>query len=50
MGLLQRPDAMVLWWVAGVQFFQAEGCAMVEMSCEDHDRIAASTQVPSLTR
>ena len=32
------------------QFFEAEGCKMVEMACEDHDRIAASTQAcaPSL--
>ena len=28
----------------GLQVFEAEGCRMVEMSCEDHDRIAASTQ------
>ena len=28
----------------GLQVFEGEGCRMVEMSCEDHDRIAASTQ------
>ena len=27
-----------------VQFFSSQGCRMVEMSCEEHDRIAASTQ------
>ena len=27
-----------------LQFFEGEGCRMVEMTCEDHDRIAASTQ------
>ncbi|KAK9803249.1 hypothetical protein WJX73_009784 [Symbiochloris irregularis] len=27
-----------------LQFFEGEGCRMVEMSCEEHDRIAASTQ------
>jgi hypothetical protein len=27
-----------------LQFFEGEGCRMVEMACEDHDRIAASTQ------
>ena len=27
-----------------LQFFEDEGCRMVEMTCEDHDRIAASTQ------
>ncbi|CAK0753242.1 hypothetical protein CVIRNUC_002206 [Coccomyxa viridis] len=27
-----------------LQVFEGEGCRMVEMSCEDHDRIAASTQ------
>ena len=27
-----------------LQFFEGEGCRMVEMGCEDHDRIAASTQ------
>jgi arogenate dehydrogenase (NADP+) len=27
-----------------VQFFEEEGCRMVEMACEEHDRIAASTQ------
>ena len=26
------------------QFFAAEGCRMVEMSCEEHDQLAASTQ------
>ena len=26
------------------QFFRAEGCRMVEMTCEEHDRQAASTQ------
>ena len=28
----------------GLQVFEGEGCRMVEMSCEEHDRIAASTQ------
>ncbi|EIE24157.1 hypothetical protein COCSUDRAFT_14797 [Coccomyxa subellipsoidea C-169] len=27
-----------------LRFFETEGCRMVEMSCEEHDRIAASTQ------
>lgn len=27
-----------------LQFFRSEGCRMVEMSCEEHDRQAASTQ------
>lgn len=27
-----------------MQFFEREGCKMVEMSCEEHDRQAASTQ------
>eukprot|EP00955_Chlamydomonas_euryale_P019777 210905-Chlamydomonas_euryale.AAC.1 len=27
-----------------LQFFADEGCAMVEMTCEDHDYMAASTQ------
>ncbi|BDA46160.1 probable T-protein [Coccomyxa sp. Obi] len=27
-----------------LKFFESEGCRMVEMSCEEHDRIAASTQ------
>ncbi|GBG00064.1 arogenate dehydrogenase chloroplastic-like [Raphidocelis subcapitata] len=27
-----------------LKFFRAEGCRMVEMSCEEHDRQAASTQ------
>ena len=27
-----------------LQFFEKEGCKMVEMSCEEHDRQAASTQ------
>jgi arogenate dehydrogenase (NADP+), plant len=26
------------------QFFDREGCRMVEMSCEEHDQLAASTQ------
>lgn len=30
--------------LGGVQFFEREGCDMVEMSCEEHDRHAASTQ------
>jgi hypothetical protein len=25
-------------------FFAAQGCRMVEMTCEEHDRAAASTQ------
>ena len=29
---------------ARMQFFEREGCKMVEMSCEEHDRQAASTQ------
>lgn len=29
---------------AFVNFFAAEGCRMVEMTCEEHDRAAASTQ------
>ena len=27
-----------------LQFFEREGCNMVEMSCEEHDQLAASTQ------
>ena len=27
-----------------LQFFSGQGCRMVEMTCEEHDRIAASTQ------
>jgi arogenate dehydrogenase (NADP+) len=27
-----------------LSFFREEGCRMVEMSCEEHDRQAASTQ------
>ena len=27
-----------------MQFFEKEGCKMVDMSCEEHDRQAASTQ------
>lgn len=27
-----------------MQFFEKEGCKMVEMGCEEHDRQAASTQ------
>ena len=27
-----------------MQFFSSQGCRMVEMTCEEHDRIAASTQ------
>ncbi len=27
-----------------LEFFRAEGCNMVEMSCEEHDEIAANTQ------
>ncbi len=27
-----------------LQFFADDGCTMVEMSCEEHDRHAASTQ------
>jgi len=27
-----------------IDFFKDEGCRMVEMSCEEHDRAAASTQ------
>lgn len=27
-----------------MQFFEKEGCKMVNMSCEEHDRQAASTQ------
>lgn len=27
-----------------MQFFEKEGCKMVAMSCEEHDRQAASTQ------
>ena len=27
-----------------LQFFEREGCHMVEMSCEEHDQLAASTQ------
>lgn len=27
-----------------LQFFRDEGCNMVEMTCEEHDRQAASTQ------
>ena len=30
--------------VTCVQFFQDEGCKMVEMSCEQHDSLAAETQ------
>ncbi|KAL4423565.1 hypothetical protein ABPG77_004605 [Micractinium sp. CCAP 211/92] len=29
---------------AFLQFFEREGCNMVEMSCEEHDQLAASTQ------
>ena len=29
---------------AFLKFFADEGCRMVEMSCEEHDRQAASTQ------
>lgn len=29
---------------AFLQFFEREGCRMVEMSCEEHDQLAASTQ------
>lgn len=29
---------------AFLQFFEKEGCKMVEMSCEEHDQLAASTQ------
>lgn len=29
---------------AFLQFFEREGCHMVEMSCEEHDQLAASTQ------
>ena len=31
-------------WLLLVQFFEKEGCKMVDMSCEEHDRQAASTQ------
>ena len=30
--------------LSGVQFFAEQGCRMVEMSCEEHDRLAAGTQ------
>jgi arogenate dehydrogenase (NADP+) len=33
----QRCDAFL-------QFFEKEGCRMVEMTCEEHDQMAASTQ------
>jgi len=28
----------------GVQFFEGQGCKMVEMGCAEHDQLAASTQ------
>ena len=27
-----------------LQLFEEEGCAMVRMSCEEHDRLAAGSQ------
>ena len=39
----------IRWAIVGsfpvlLQFFANEGCTMVEMACEEHDRHAASTQ------
>lgn len=46
--------AVEMWWTdqgceatkkgRSGQFFEKQGCRMVEMSCEEHDRIAAGTQ------
>ena len=31
-------------WLARLQFFEGQGCKMVEMGCAEHDQLAASTQ------
>lgn len=41
--MVVRPASEGLGGRVG-QFFEKQGCRMVEMSCEEHDRIAAGTQ------